>query len=107
MVIKKKYIKTFFWSNDNWKTFLRKYYWNDAMSFSPYWNEPSLVGDLDASRAMLITYYWINDLGLDNIVEWINKNKNKWELDPPLWYTDHWKNNLRRIIKEKCYKNEF
>ena len=75
------------------------------MHSSVDWNEPSLVGDLDAHRASLIQCYWIDDLGFYNIVDWIDENKDKWENDLPLWYTHHWKQNLRKSIKAECYED--
>merc|ERR1711974_129967 len=73
------------------------------MHSSLEWNEPSLVGDLDANRAWITLVYWIDDIDLNNVVDWINKNKRKWETDPPLWYTDGWKSKLRLRIYNKCY----
>ena len=106
MVIEKKYIRSFFWS-DNFKTSLRNKWWNYAMHSSKKWKEPSLIGNLDAHRAWIVQKYHLSDLGFINVVNWIKKNKNEWENNPPLWYTDHWKENLRKRIIKECYKDVY
>ena len=80
--------------------------WNRNIHSSRMWHESSLEGNLNASRAWNLKAFHLNDLGFNNVVNWINKNKTKWENNPPLWYTDDWKNKLPKKIRETCYSKK-
>ena len=104
MVIEKSQIKTFFWT-DNWKTCVQNKIWHHAIHSSHCWNEPSLIGNVDASRAWNVQNFHLVDLGFDNVVDWIKENKNEWNNNPPLWYTDYWIEHLPKRVLKKCYKD--
>ena len=96
-----------FWT-ENWKTLVQTKIWNHPHYLSSAWCEPLLIGDLDASRAFLVSYKYslhLSDIGIDLIVNWIEKNKENWENDPPLWYTNDWKQKLPKRVNRICYHN--
>ena len=102
ITIEPEYRSTFFYGN-NFKDTVRIHFWNHAIFASRDWGHASLDGDLDANRAMLLTYYFEFDLPIKEATSWINENKIEWENNPPLWYNEDWKSKIPKSLLNACY----
>ena len=96
---------SFFWSRVNWKMTLRDELWESVYNGSVYWNEPSLLGNVDAHHAGHVALYLENDLPWDKLSEWLKSRKNALSNNPPIWMSVQWMQHVPEIIRNDVWSD--